>query len=325
MSRPLAVLLAVALLAPAARAADKGFALKEEAGAHLDVLLDGRVAARYMCAYDKSTPERLHETYKPYCHVFDAEGKGPITKGPHGKYTHHRGIFIGFSRLGFGGGRHDRWHMKGGEQVHQKFLEKKADADGAVFTSVVHWNAPDGKPMVVEERTMAFRRPPAPARLLIDFTSKLAAPNGDVQLDGDPEHAGIQYRPADEVVRNETIYVYPKENADARKDVDYPWAGETYTLNGKRYSVVHMNHPENPKGTKYSAYRDYGRFGAFPKAAIPSGKSITLKYGFLIADGEMPGAEMIQKCWDAFAGVSSPSPVPKTTVTQSAAKNKKKK
>ncbi len=321
---PFFTLLIVAGFTSSARAADAGFALQEKAGECVDVLLDGKTVARYMCAYDKSTPERLHETYKPYLHVFDAEGKAPITKGPGGQYTHHRGIFIGWNKLGFGGKTHDRWHMKGGEQVHQKLLAQKAGAEEASFTSLVHWNDPDGKPMVVEERTMAFRRAPAPGRLLVDFTSTLAAPAGAVQLDGDPEHAGIHFRPANEIVSDETVYVYPKEGADAHKDVDYPWVGESYTLGGKRYSVVQMNPPGNPKGTKYSAYRDYGRFGAFPKAEIPSGKSITLKYRFLIADGEMPGAEMIQTGWDAFAGVSSPSPVPKTTVTPAAAKNKKK-
>ena len=85
-------------------------------------------------------------------------------------------------------------------------------------------------------------------------------------------------------------------------------------MHGNRYSIVEMNHPQNPKGIKYSAYRDYGRFGAFiPKTTIPAGESLTLKFRFLIADGEMPPAEMIEKCWDDFAGASSPTPVPPIT------------
>ena len=124
----------------------------------------------------------------------------------------------------------------------------------------------------------------------------------------------MQYRPADEIVRNETVYVFPKDHANARNDADYPWVGETYTLNGKRYSVVDLNHPDNPKGTKFSAYRDYGRFGAYVKKEIAAGQSLTLKYRFLIADGSMPAAGLIQNCWDEFAGVKSPTPVPKTTV-----------
>jgi len=273
-----------------------GFTLEDKTGEYLDVLLDGRIVARYMYAYDKSTPERLHETYKPYLHVFDAEGKAPITKGPGGLFTHHRGIFIGWNRIHFDGKTYDRWHMTGGEIVHQKFLEREADSDQATFTSLTHWNDETGKPIVKEERMLTSRRAPAPFRLLIDFTAKLMAPNGDVMLDGDPEHAGIQYRPANEVVADETKYVFPKEDANPRVDVDYPWVGETYTFNGKRYSVVEMNHPDNPKDTKYSAYRDYGRFGAFFRKEIKLGQSLTVKYRFLIADGEMPATKLIRKC-----------------------------
>ena len=154
---------------------------------------------------------------------------------------------------------------------------------------------------------MTFLRAAPPARVTIDFTSTLK-PAVDVTLDGDPEHAGIHYRPANEVVAKETRYVFPKEGADPKKDQDYPWVGATYTLKGKRHSVVHMNHPGNPKGTMYSAYRDYGRFGAFPKAKVKGGETLTLKYRFLIADGEMPPADVVQKTWDDFA-----SPRPQAT------------
>ena len=295
--------------------ATKGFTLKDQPGQHLDILLDGRLVGRYMYAYDKSTPAKLHETYKPYLHIFDAEGQSPITKGPGGEFTHHRGVFVGWRKISFEGQNYDRWHMIKGEIVHEKFLARKAGLDEATITSLTHWNDAQGQPIVDEQRTMTFRRAEAPARLIVDFQAKLTAPRGDIVLDGDPEHAGVQYRPANEVVRKETIYVFPKEHANAHKDKDYPWVGETYTLAGKRYSVVEMNHPDNPKQTVFSAYRDYGRFGAFFTQKIKSGDSLTVKYRFLIADGEMPAGQWIQKVWDQYAGVAQPSPAPKLTVT----------
>lgn len=310
----LAGLVSLILPLQAAVAADRGFTLQDQTGVHLDVLLDGRTVARYMYEYDKSTPDKLGETYKPYLHVFDAEGKEPITKGPGGEFTHHRGIFIGWRKITFQGKDYDRWHMKGGEIIHQKFLSRQAGPEQAAFTSLTYWNDSEGKPFVEEERTMAFRRAPDVGRLFIDFTATLKATRGDVLLGGDPEHAGIQYRPANEVDRKTTIYVFPRENADARKNLDYPWVGETYTLKGKRYSVVDFNHPQNPKKTVFSAYRDYGRFGAFFVAPIKAGDSLKVMYRFLIAEGEMPSAAAIQKCWDEYAGVASPSPVPKLTV-----------
>jgi hypothetical protein len=298
----------------AASTSDTGFALHDEPGKYLDVLLDGRPVARYMYQFDNSTPQRFHETYKPYLHVFDADGKAPITKGPGGEFSHHRGIFIGWNKIVFQGKVYDRWHMAGGAIVHRKFLDETADSNQASFTSLTTWDGPDRKPLIEEQRTMVFRRAPAPGRLMIDFTAKLTAASGDILLDGDPEHAGIQYRPANEVDRKQTLYVFPKEHADAKKDLDYPWVGETYTLGGKRYSVIDMNHPGNPKNTKFSAYRNYGRFGAYFVQPIKAGKSLTVRYRFLIADGEMPSIAMIQRCWDEFAGAASPTSIPQTTV-----------
>jgi hypothetical protein len=261
-----------------------------------------------MLAYDVSTPERKHETYKPYLHVFDAAGQAPITKGPGGEYTHHRGIFIGWNKIGFNGKTYDRWHMKGGEQVVQGAPVTRSDADSATVTATVHWNDEAGKPILVETRTMTFRRPTAPAYALIDFQSELKAPSGDVTLDGDPEHAGIQFRPANEVDRAKTTYVYAGANVDPHQETDLAWMGETFSLNGQTYSVVQINHPDNPQGTRVSAYRNYGRFGMFPTATIKSGEARAFRYRFLVAEGAMPSAEVIQTAANAFTGKSDPVP-----------------
>jgi hypothetical protein len=302
------------LLAPAARAAE-GFSFDDKAGQYLDVLLDGKIVARYMYAHDTSTKEKRTETYKAYLHVFDAEGKAPITQGAGGKqFPHHRGIYIGWQKLGYEGKKYNFWEMAGGDIVHERFTNQKADADAATFTSSTRW-LPTGsdKPVIEEARTITLRRAPAPARLIIDFTSTLKAPSGDVALEGDPEHGGIQYRPAGDISAKDTQYLYPVENADPHKDQDYPWVGETYTLNGKKYSVVEMSSPENPKGTRWSAYRDYGRFGAYPKANVKAGESLTVKYRFLIAEGDMPPVDFIQKIDDQFTGAAAPTPAPRTT------------
>jgi hypothetical protein len=292
----------------------EGFSFKDTPGDHLDVLLGDKLVARYMYAHDNSTTARRDETYKPYLHVFDADGKTPITKGPGGLFPHHRGIFAGWMKITHDGKDYDRWHMKGGEIVHQKFLQEKADKDHATFTSLTHWNDGEGKPIIEEERTTTIRRPSGPGRLVIDFTTRLKAVNGDITLGGDPEHSGVQFRPANELDTAATVYLFPKEGAKPHKDLDYPWVGETFTLHGKQYSVVEMSHPDNPKKTKWSAYRDYGRFGAFPTAEIKSGEALVLRYRFLIADGEMPPVEAIEKSWDEFAGVKEPTAAPKTTV-----------
>jgi len=203
--------------------------------------------------------------------------------------------------------------MASGDIIHKAFAEQKAGPDEATFTSQTEWALSDGRKILTEDRTMTFRKGPAPFRLQIDFTSKLKAPAGDVTLAGDPEHGGIQFRPAGEIEAAKTVYYLPKENAHPHKDTDYPWAGETFTLPNGQHSVVEMSHPDNPKGTRWSAYRDYGRFGAYPTAPLKSGDTITLKYRFLVGDGKMPPADVIQKSYDQFSGAKEPSPTPKVT------------
>src|SRR5690606_20786060 len=79
-------------------------------------------------------------------------------------------------------------------------------------------------------------------------------------------------------------------------------------LGGKRYSVVYLNHPGNPRGARHSAYRDYGRFGSFWTATIPAGGTLEIRARFLIAEGELPSAEAVQKLWNDYTGKNEPTP-----------------
>lgn len=274
---------------------------KDTEGKHLDVMSDGKVVVRYMYEHDTSTPEKLHETYKPYLHVFDAEGRKPITKGAGGQFTHHRGIFIGWSKIKAGGKNYDRWHMKGGEIVHQKFAKKEVKDDTAIFTSVTHWMDENEKPFLEEERTFTVTEGAHGGRVMIDFHTKLSPVDGDVFLGGDPEHAGVQYRPANEVDKKKTKYLFPNGVTKVNGVKDLPWAAENYVLDGKQYGVVHLNAPTNPKGTVHSAYRDYGRFGAFFEKEIKKGESLEVDYGFLILDGGLPAVEKIDEVWKVWS------------------------
>jgi len=297
------------LLASHACAADAGFSLKENPGEALDIVRDGKVLARYMMAHDVSTPERRTETYKPFLHVFDDAGKEPITKGAGGSFTHHRGIFIGWNKLIVGGKTYDRWHMKDGEQVHESFSTRSAGADAASFTSQVRWQGEKSQGTVIEEeRTFTFRPGPGAAYAMIDVHSKLKAVAGETALNGDPEHSGLHFRPADTIDKTKTSYLYPVENAQPKKDRDYPWFGESFTIPSGRFSVVYLSHPGNPKDAATSAYRDYGRFGTFWKTTIPANETAEFRARFLVFAGELPEADFIQKQWNEYAGKNEPTP-----------------
>src|SRR5271170_1057138 len=128
MQKLLALLVSLTLVVASARAAEKtdGFAFKETPGQSLDILYQGKIVGRYMFAHDDSTPEKRYDTYKPFLHIFDAAGDAPITKGAGGLFQHHRALFIGWDKIVVNGYIYDLWHMKDGDQIHQKFLAEKA-------------------------------------------------------------------------------------------------------------------------------------------------------------------------------------------------------
>jgi hypothetical protein len=189
-------------------------------------------------------------------------------------------------------------------QVHQKFEELKAGPTMAQSTALIHWNAKDGKPMLVEHRRIIVYRQSDPTVIMLDFLTELRAVRGDVLLDGDPEHAGIQYRAHNDVAaagkEGKATYLFHKDGIDPKKDHDLPWVAMSYGLESGRYVVQHMNHPNNPKPTIYSAYRDYGRFGAFFKKEITQDTGLTLRYRIIVSRGDMPERQRLAERYSAF-------------------------
>jgi hypothetical protein len=286
--------------------------LRNKDGRYLDILFDDKPVLRYMYAYETDTPQRLFETYKPFYHVYDGDRRltnGPDVQGAYLanqiRYPHHRGIFIGWNRLQLDGQRYDLWHMKGVAQVHQGFEERTARGETATCASTIHWNDPGGEPILVERRSVTAHDLADPTVVLLDFRSDLTAVRGDVSLNGDPEHAGVQYRAHNDVAagprEDKAVYLFHEDGIDPRKDKDLPWVAMTYGLGDKRYFVQHMNHPANPKDTVYSAYRDYGRFGAFFTHTIEKGATLTLRYRFWIGRGAMPSRDALAARYAAYA------------------------
>lgn len=281
----------------------KDFTWEDTPGDHQDLLFHGRKVIRYMYAFDPSTPERLHETYKPYHHVFDGDGEHLLTKGPGGLYTHHRGIFVGWNRLTFEGKEYDFWHMKGVVQKHERFLEQTPGPVAARSRYLIHWNYKENDPVIIEEREITVYCQPDPTIALVDFRMKLKAPRGDVSLQGDPEHAGFQYRLHNDIAEGDpkvkAKYLFHEDGVDPHEDSGLPWAAMTCVLNNRRYFVQHMNHPDNPEPT-YSAYRDYGRFGACLKYGIKEGEVLTIRYRIHVAEGDAPPRISLNRKYSAF-------------------------
>jgi len=246
-------------------------------------------------------------TIKPYHHVFDpSSGTVQLTNGPMGQYPHHRGIFYGFNKITYNGKQADTWHCRNGESTVAG--DKQLATIGSMFALhrfPVTWNGQDGKPFAEEVRQLTVYNSfpsdsePVPA-ILIDFTSELRTSiEGGVKLDGDPQHAGFHFRAnsAMEKDTKNTQFLRPdgkgelgvEKNWDPKTKkgpVNLPWDAMSFMLEGKRYTVLYLDHPSNPKEARQSE-RCYGRIGTYFEYELTPKKPLVVHYRLWIQEGEM--------------------------------------
>jgi hypothetical protein len=273
-------------------------------GRFAELTFGDRPVLRYMYeAVDDSSQERREATYKVYHHVYDPQGKRFVTKGPGGLFPHHRGLFYGFNRISYGSQKADIWHCRQGEsQVQQRVVDSQTGPVLGRHRLAIDWNGRDGKPFARELREMTAYR--VPGGLLIEFASELDSTSavGPVRLDGDPQHAGFQFRGSQEIpdrTRDQTYYLRPDgrgepgsfRNWPQDKDhVNLPWNAMSFVLGDQRYTCCYVDHPQNPKPARYSE-RDYGRFGSYFAYDLDSGRPLHVRYRVWLQEGEMEGAE----------------------------------
>lgn len=284
----------------------------EKAGT-ADLFFEDQPVIRYMYAYDTSTETRAHETYKVFHHVYGPDSKTIITKGPHGKYTHHRGLYVGWNKTGFEGKTADFWHCtKGVHQRHSKFLYIDGNENEGAMTAVISWNEADGNPVILEAREVHVRKEPTTGGWQIDFRSALTPQRvGDITLNGDRQHAGFQFRAAQPVAdSNGGTYLRPKsfpqgeaaiqvgDKGNPPAHINLGWFALSYELKGQRYTVEYFDNPNLPKPALFSE-RPYGRFGTFFKATLKADAPLEMKYRVIVGRGK-PSVDAVQARYDAF-------------------------
>ncbi|MFN3149272.1 DUF6807 family protein [Bremerella sp.] len=285
------------------------FHFKDEAGKHKDLMFGDRPVLRYMYeAVDSSSEDRRHETMKVYHHLFDPKGENLLTKGPGGLFQHHRGIFYGFNRISYeqDGKKKsaDVWHChKKESQTHEAFVREEAGPVMARQILEINWNGQDGKTFATELREMTVYH--VDGAQVIDFASKLTAKADNLKVDGDPQHAGFQYRATQHVpdkTAKQTYYVRPDGKGEPGKFRNWPGNKEHIDLEfnalsfvafDQRYTCCYLDSPENPKPARFSE-RDYGRFGSYFATEIPQDKPLELNYRLWLQPGEMDVADVKQ-------------------------------
>lgn len=280
-----------------------GFRWSDSEGKARELAYGDRPVMRYMYErIDNSTPERRGETYKVYHHVFDPRGTRLVTKGPGGLFPHHRGLFYGFNRIQYAEGKKkaDTWHCNNGEfQSHEQFVGEDAGPVLGRHRLRIDWHGQDGIVFAQEERELSAYQ--LAGGTMIDFASRLTSTVGKVKLDGDPQHAGFQFRAAQEVpdkTAKQTYYLRPDGKGEPEKfrnwddktrdpaTVNLPWLGLAFVLGDQRYSCLYIDAPTNPRESRFSE-RDYGRFGCYFEYELDEGKPLEISYRVWLQEGEM--------------------------------------
>lgn len=278
------------------------FTWEDTPGKHMDLILDGNKVFRYEYELDSSRVkgETLTTRNRVFYHIYDLAGENFITNGPEeGIYSHHRGIMIGWRDLVYNDQELSFWGMEDlTTQKHIRFIKKTAGPVVSQVEALIHWNDSTNHTIIEENRTATIYHQPDPAILLLDFHSELTAVNGPVKLDGDAEHAGVQYRASNDIAAEEPgskkpTYYFHQDNIDPKEDYNLPWVGMTYELNNKPYSVLHMDDSNNPEPKIWSAYRDYGRFGPYFTYELDDGETLDMNFRFWISESDMPEREKL--------------------------------
>jgi hypothetical protein len=257
-------------------------------------------------------PDDIDGTRRPFHHVYDSSGLRHITKGAGGLYSHHRGIFFGYNQILVGDSeeRIDIWHSNEGErQQHHEVLDVYEGPVLGGHSLRILWNDLRGQSFAEEIRDVrAFLQPTG--RILIDFRSQLRSLAGRVRLDGDRQHAGVQFRAAQEVAENEeaTRFLRPQGWEHLPEDqefndelhVDLPWNAMRFPLDQQSFTVAYLSHPSNPAGAEMSERR-YGRFGEFFPYIIDSDEPLEVRYRFWIVENSDPTRQDIEKLFQDFA------------------------
>ncbi|MBT7852716.1 MAG: hypothetical protein HN675_05295 [Opitutae bacterium] len=291
---------ALAIFLLASLSANAAFRWADTEGKHTDLQFNGKNIARYV--YEAMDPKDRERTYKPFHHVYQKDGNGFLTKGPGGRYTHHRGIYYGFSkcRAQNKAGKSvgvDTWHCRGGYLQHKEVLIQEADANQALQKVAIEWRVDDGTVFAIEDRQLTFSFAKDGA-LVVDFESVLKPTQDKILVDGDPQHAGFQFRASNEVAektKGQTYYIRPEGGKDSPgKTKNWPsnkdmtnllWKAQSLVVGGNRYTTVYLDRPGNPKPSFYSE-RDYGRFGSYFKREILKDKPLKINYRLNIKSGE---------------------------------------
>lgn len=253
--------------------------------------------------FDASSPENRDATYKVFHHLYMPNLDRPITKGVGGLYPHHRGMFYGFNKIRLTqnqiAAEIDTWHAR---QAHQAWVDIMLAEAGPVFgrhVVKINWVNEAVQPpetFAVEEREMVVYD--TNDQRVVRFASRLRCEVETLSLKGDPQHAGFQFRAAQEVAeatKSQTYYIRPdgidqagsfRNWPEQSEHVNLPFHAMSFVVQGQRLTCVRADRSQNPRPARFSE-RDYGRFGCYFESELTRGQTLDVNYQLQVIPGEI--------------------------------------
>ncbi len=268
--------------------------------------------------YDNTNKLLRDLSYKPFHHLYDPSGTRIVTNGGQTNagitdpkkllYPHHRGLMFAYMRCTYGEGKGvtaDTWHAKPGD-THEEHTGFEVMEVGQVLGRhrvLIDWHGPKNDVFAKEERELTVYN--VPGGTLVQFVTRLKTTGGTVKLEGDPQHAGFQFRAHNDVAEKsakQTYYLRPDgkgtlgatRNWDPKTKkgpINLPWDAMSFVLDGKRFTAAYLNHPRNPGESRWSE-RDYGRFGCYFPYELTKDRPLVATYRVWLQDGEMTGPQV---------------------------------
>lgn len=222
---------------------------------------------------------------RPYVHPLrTASGKVVDRSFPAGQlpgettdHPHHAGLFYGHGDVN----GYNYWAIqnvpippsaadpKMGRIVLDRVLSVKSGRTSGTVDAIFNWLKPDGKPLLIEARTMTFGA--RPELRIIDVDLELTAVERVVF--GDTKEGTFAMRMAT-ALEEPPVKPPAEANAPARTGTlinaagaqreanvwgkRSPWVDYAGVLDGEHVGVVMMDHPDNPRHPTYWHSRGYG-------------------------------------------------------------------
>lgn len=249
-------------------------------------------------------PTHHAATCKPWHQVFTADGR-QLTKDLGGLYEHHRGLFLGWNRVQCGGRTFDFWHCRKGESQRVVAVQQQPGPGGQQVVAI-EWCDEAGRPVLHERRTVSVRCL-GDGALGLRLVSELRATGDDVQLGGDAQHAGCQFRAAQAFAEGKAkvTYVRPDSAQGGEDDIwtNCRWIAARLPFDPDPVVVLRAEHPDNPPAIWST--RPYGRFGAMCQARVTKDTTLRLQFGYVVVTDAAQVAAFGGDAAPAFAALAA--------------------